>query len=512
MLQERNILGQTPLHLAVAKPDCLSLLVKAAAGSSKILDCVDSEGFTPLETAMMMSTNICRSQNQKRKCSRCGCAQTVCIMLSAGCAVYEPTELTLDQASNRALRRFARHMAHRRSGLKELALEHQSVREDGFFEFDDDRIPDHCAKHLVEILTKHDIKIPGPLKLRANPDPIRWDRHHYESIYIRLGRSWQAEVFWGFGFRDINYPSPYGKMSPLFRAARRLGLNTDYLYWLLEHGADPLMRLSPEGGAKQGKRLSWYGTARLETASWAHRLYYSAGETIGWPLQRSARKDVEALERLNVQFLHLDLTDRCRCKCITGGCTLQNCLLKGIDCFDPDENGPVCAVSISNAMCWYYKQFSMSIPYHHLRDTIRFATFTALGATHTCCRDEVFGLSPFLKDPEEISFLQEEESHLLEILERLVTEFDRQFYAILDTQPDNHEKLSEFWGVHWLPRMQEVLVELDTADLPEEVKRSTEEIGVVWHGPERLPAREPAVDRDSLDYWFGELDKIVGKK
>ncbi|KAK8067734.1 hypothetical protein PG996_006846 [Apiospora saccharicola] len=325
-LQERNILGQTPLHIAVGKPKCLSLLVNAAAGSSNILDAVDNAGHTPLDMAML--------------------------------------------------------------------------------------------------ITKHDIKIPGSLQL-------------------------------------------------------------------------------------------YTGTERLKF-HWAHSLFEETGYDLGNELDSDIKgnlrlNSVEAIRELNTQFFNLNIADDCRCKCSIDGCTLQIHQLSGLTLPIYNRSGLDSTVFLSRQVSKYYELLAMSIPYGSHHNAIRFLTFTALGATHTCCKEDRWQFR-FERDPEEIACVQEEDRHLLEILEGLVAEFDQKFYAILGTQPDNHEQLAKFWTVHWLPRMQEVLEELNTTDLPEDVKRKTEEMGVVWHGPERVPVPEATVDRGSWDYWFGELDKIVGKK
>ncbi|KAK8044797.1 hypothetical protein PG993_004821 [Apiospora rasikravindrae] len=479
MLQERNVFGQTPLHLAVGKPECLSLLVKAAAGSSEILDSINDAGVTPLEVALTISKDTCRSRFQGRKCSRCGCAQGVCILLNAGCAVFPPRKWVMERTSNRALRRFARHMGYRRSRLKELSMAYLSIFENERFSIYSDRTPDHQANQLVEILEKHDISVPGILKLNAGKAHTASNSKSYNSVYAELQRPWQAELFWELGFRDLNSASPGRNVPPLSHMWKFASpQDLDYVYWLLEHGADPFILFSPERGTHQRKQLSWHRPAHVKDRSWAHLVFHEVGRI---------------------------------CKCLLDGCTLQANQLKGITEFGFNHNGLTSLVFLSSRLSWYYERFWMTIPYNRHRDTMRYLTFTALGATHTCCcpwRPD----SGLQWDPGEIDSLQEEERHLTEILEGLVTEFDRQFYAILDAQPDNHEQLAEFWGVCWLPRMQQVLAELDTTDLPEEAKRSTEEIGVVWYGPERLPDPGPIVNENSWDYWFGELDKIVSTK
>ncbi|KAI1636256.1 hypothetical protein F4809DRAFT_609976 [Biscogniauxia mediterranea] len=74
-LNERNILGQSPLHLAADKPVFLALLVRAS-DSAKISS-MDGSGYTVLKTAMMLSSANCLNGSQNIKCSGCGCADSV---------------------------------------------------------------------------------------------------------------------------------------------------------------------------------------------------------------------------------------------------------------------------------------------------------------------------------------------------------------------------------------------------------------------------------------------------
>ncbi|KAK8102349.1 hypothetical protein PG984_015495 [Apiospora sp. TS-2023a] len=406
-------------------------------------------------------------------------------------------------------------MALRRSVLKELALEYHSIFEEECFTLDSTRNPDYHADQIVEILEKHNIDIPGSLKLCTSTEEASSRREYSNSVYGALHYAWQANLFWGLGFRDTNYPSPDGRTSLLYDAPYACLDNPDYLYWLLQHGADPFMKLSPRPGMDQNKQLSWCGPARMKHAYWTHLLFGQAGWELGKQLdsyleRRLCLNFVEATRKINIQFSDLKLADDCCCKCSTDGCTLQVDQLKSFMLYDSKRNGLDRSVFLSRKVRRYYELLWMAMPYHSHHDTIRFLTFKALGATHTCC-----GVgseqSDLPLDPEKRELVQDEDSHLLEILETLVTEFDCQFYAILDAQPDNHAQLAGLWVVHWLPRMQEVLEELNTTDLPEDVKRKTEEMGVVWHGPERPPVPEDTAVKSSWDYWFGELDKIVGK-
>ncbi|KAK6863679.1 hypothetical protein PG995_000207 [Apiospora arundinis] len=137
----------------------------------------------------------------------------------------------------------------------------------------------------------------------------------------------------------------------------------------------------------------------------------------------------------------------------------------------------------------------------------------ALGATHTCCH---FIFSEFWTTvpQDDIESIQEEEEAILELLESLLLDFEREVSVILEIQPLEAARFVDFWRGYWFPKMRDVLADLDTDKLPEEIMSKTEELGVVWYGPEmeEVSTVQKHDGRDPWQYWWDELDKIVVRK
>ncbi|KAK7934687.1 hypothetical protein PG985_000182 [Apiospora marii] len=485
-LNERNLLGHTPLHLAVNKPDCLSLLTKVTPRSSEILNLRDNNSRTPLDLAMSLSGGLCRSRNFYQKCRGCGCARSVSILLKAGCAVPQPaagflSSSILRTSSNRAVRRYARHMANRRSRLRQLGMNHSSILAFEGFVVDTAEMLDTRAEELSNILTKHNIRIASPLVLLRSELP-----NYNGSIYQSLRRPWQAEIFWHLMFRDLNSPSLKNKSPPLVTAFTGSVSSFDYIEWLLEHGADPF-RPFQTNTICEGRSRAPDETERTCT----HAMMFEIGDTIRcarWDKEKADIEYLKGLQALNNRFIHLGLTDACTCACSIKGCTLQVYQLKGLLDFQTGRMTPRATLAdrltdpahFSSEVTQYYEQFAMTLSKSCHRDTIRFLTFSALGATHTCCLFTL-RICRYKISPEDIQDVQDEEKAILERLEQLVLHFEAELFAILEKWPDHPNRLAEFWPNYWLPKMQQVLAEDEESRLSEESRQRAEEAGVVWN-------------------------------
>lgn len=506
-LYERNIVGHTPFHLAANKPDCLSLLVKATPRSSEILNLRDNYSCTPLDLAMALSGGLCRSRNYRRKCRRCGCARSVSILLKADCAVPQPEPgslfcIFIRTSSNRAVRRYARHMADRRSRLRQLGMSHISILASEGFVVDAAEMLDARAQAMSNILTKHNIYIPSPLGLLRDGD-----LDDSGSIYHRLREPWQADIFWRLMFRDLNSPGLWGKSPPLITAYSSDVLPLDYIEWLLDHGADPF-RPSQTMPICEGRSQATDEAQR----TCAHAMTYQIGRRINRLRPGTEKVDIEyskGLLALNNRFLHFELADACTCACSIKGCTLQVYRLKGFFDSSRRRNDLSDAVCLSREVTRYYEQLAMTLSKSCHRDTIRFLTFSALDATHTCCHSVVYKVSP-----EDIQEIHDEESQILEILEQLVLYFEEELFTILEKWPDCPERLAEFWPGYWLPKMQEVLAEDEESGLSEEAKQRAEEAGVVWKAS-NSSSDSSATNVDDELIWadlFRRLDDIAPRK
>ena len=374
-----------------------------------------------------------------------------------------------------------------------------------------DEMLDIRAGELSNILTKHNIHIPNALRLSQGHDPDNYPIFG-GSIYQSLRTRWKADIFWRLMFRDLNSPDLKWNSLPLLAACTGTMLPFDYIEWLLEHGADPLQPIQTQAiGNGQSSDTD------VAERTCAHAVTFAIGATIRlqrWDTEEAGIEYVKGAKALNRRFLHLGLADACTCACSIEGCTLQVYQLKGLlDFRYADSNRLADPAHLSSSVTAYYEHFAATLSPGGHRDTIRFLTFSALGATHTCCFFNLMGCH-YKVSPEDIEDVQDEEEAVLERLEQLVLYFEAELFALLKQWPDSPERLAEFWPGCWLPKMQEVLAELNGSDLSKEVKAGAEEAGVVWQESNNSPRVEEidVYDERIWEHLMKKLDGIAPRK
>ncbi|KAK8140033.1 ankyrin repeat-containing protein [Apiospora sp. TS-2023a] len=421
--------------------------------------------------------------------------------------VEEPDRHILKDASYRAIRLYARHMANRRSRLRQFALQYRPILEAEGYHLGDNEMLDSRAYALVDILAKHHVRLPSALILEAKPSkasmeelepsPRSWPEDKRRSIYTVLNKPWEANYFWRLGFRDLE-----SSFRDIFVSAAS-SKDPSYYLWLIEHGASALLQMNPvQKRVGRGKLIC------------AHHIVYYVGRFLAW--HGLSPDEINAVESLNNRFLHLGMGDECVCACSIGGCTILVEQLWGLfGCFK--ESNPN-VINMSNRVVWYFDECFTTVPPDFHRAAIRFLTFMALNAVHTCCAaggggddddDDDDYLSEDELSTEDVEEIEDEQRHILELHEQLVELFEREFFATVGTSTPKWDILDGFWDGFWLPKMQKVLAELNSDDIGEDAKRSAEEIGVVWCKPEPpLDSKNP-FDKNSLEYWYFELEGIV---
>ena len=134
---------------------------------------------------------------------------------------------------------------------------------------------------------------------------------------------------------------------------------------------------------------------------------------------------------------------------------------------------------------------------------------------HTCCDFDhrVYFYHESLCTLEEVEEINSEQQPLLTLFENILVEFDEFAYVDQDGVPLIVHDPEEFWMRRWLPRMEEILADLDGNDITAEEVSAAEAMGVKWY-PQ--PAQEEEVrrkweDRWSLEYVMRELKKILNE-
>ena len=472
-IAELDIYGQSPLHLAAAKPRILALLVEAADLS--LLNQPDKAGFTVLEAATILSSAHCINDSKPDRCRRCTCSQCVEILLKAGCNVRTRKvkrvdrsvnlRTILDGASELARRRYVYHMKELRTPRPRRLSFHRCL----------------------------------PTTRKTNATNTN-DVEDWGWIYDEITNSHLGELFYRHGFR----PDPsffihlrhYPKLDNF--------KEHDYIRWLAEKGADLFLR-------------SWTGPSVVENSPYiglfgAHyALFYlgftMTGPTVG-PELTSLLELVEAVE-------HHNLTDNCQCYCSIGGCSPFIWMMKGmvsngwrLKCLwaeTPDFR------NLIGRIITYYWVCGPELRTLTYRAAIRYVTFEALGIMHTCCN-----ATSLAQEKEEWvegddrDIINEEQAALLELHEELVEEFENEALMFMEDGPNGGPRFIRFWLSCWIVRIKEVREELAGDAITDAERRGAEDIGVNWH--ETLQKCEevdenPYGDR-TVEFYFQELDLL----
>ncbi len=503
-LGERNLLGQTPLHLAIEKPTCLRLLVQAA--SDELLDATDHTDASAINNALFLSGAQCRQGTRSNKCRRCRCAEPTAILVKAGCAL--PISLSLqgflDAASYRCKLRYIRAMRDRREKLKRLALANLPSTETERLGLSREAVLDSMALEVLQLLKRRGIRVPNalqpgstmaPLYDLDSPPPV-W------SVYSALTNVFDADLFFRLGFHNTELPGEQYAIAIAYYS--QWGDNLQYLRWLKEHGTDILTLRLKSSDTGTGGVVSGHYTF------WTIGIYIS----FGYPELHGIKLILLELTEAAKVADSLDIPDSCQCRCSLRGCTPFIFLLKGIefysDYLEPDEK----VVKMADVLSIYLQAASVALEPKHHAAALRAFTFSALRIRHTCCKPYRNPNGRFIQpSPEEVNEVEEEQAYELALLEELLEEFEEQVSTILQNQDQDRmiSDLVHFWKVIWVDRMAEVRARLESIVLSEDERRRAEEIGVVWDSPAPKPIpQDNPYDRKTDGYWFYELDQIEG--
>ncbi|OTB04764.1 hypothetical protein M426DRAFT_151662 [Hypoxylon sp. CI-4A] len=456
-LAELNIYGQSPLHLAAAKPQILRLLVEAA--NLSLLSQIDGIGFTALETAMLLSGTQCMNKSNLSRCRQCACTQCVEILLEAGCSARMHTNerlrgplslgKILSPVSELARRRYIYHM-------KEL-------RDYQLRQFPSDQLL--STKRRVGKTDTTPPQKGSEMYNRNNEEVWSW-------VYNELDDPHHAELFYRHGFRP--------HLSLFIHLQQR---SITYTSWLVEHSADLFPR-SPDGPHLiENSPNTGVISVRY--------VFYILGHRI-------TRLSSAAFERLGLAVRRRNLTDGCRCNCSTIGCNPFIWMMKGM----MERGGKYNAERYASHMFDYFSKCDHQLIALTYTAAIRIATFQALGLTHTCCNPPNAA-----EGDDDVDNINEEQASLLEFHEELVVEFEKEALKFINYEHDGCQSFPDFWMTCWIARVKEVLDKLDGDKLTDEERKGAEDIGVRWCEPVLEKQKRPYNIR-SLEYYMHELDLI----
>ncbi|KAF5639666.1 ankyrin repeat-containing protein [Fusarium sp. NRRL 52700] len=514
-LSERNLFGHTPLHLAADKPSILRVLVDAA--DTKLLNWTDHKEYSALDLAVSLSGIKC-AEHTFRMCKRCRCAESAVILLKADCALRSLTlRRALSYASKRCKLRLLRYMKDRRDRLKRLGLDNLSGTDIEQLGLESEHVLDSNAFKVSQLLQKRSICVPEALAV-ADMEIFA----HFRPMYQVLDSPDDADLCFRVGFRDV---ASWCNDNDLARWGFCRRKSLPYLRWLADNGGIRCQLPFPTVKDIFGSVCIFSAIGR----EISYRLDQSNESDSGSSLAELSAVDPEEAwyHEVHSAVFEARTVDSCSCQCSPSGCNMLTFILRelvdeeiysydaenrALYATEPSENalmGENALLKLIYPFIMYLSQFSCHCQRWHHYATIRFITCAALEIGHSCCRtDDVHRV--FEDDLDSVDGLGDDQGCRLVLLEDLINEFEEIMTSLLEDPDAGTDELINFWKSTWVHRMTEVLVRLESSDLPEDERRAAEEIGVVWDnvGP------EPPVDmgnphkRDELEYWLYELRKI----
>lgn len=498
-IQESNIDGETPLHLAADKPEYLQLLVRFA--DDRALNRVNSARQSPADYALYLSGNNCRAGGDELCDPQCPCTSCLDILFHADCTlpITAGYSLTLSLAlvcfnygSKRGRLKYVSALEDRRERLKNLALQHLPPSQAKEFGLMDEKVLDACAFSVARQLEDQNIAIPAALVVLEDNTSMQTTNPGAISIYQRPLDVSGADLFFDLGFRDLNTVDVNGFPPLAVYYNFQSHISASYLLWLVEHGAQLLYRLEITGAIHESHRIR--GTTS------AHWVLLRLGSVL------LPENEVElnlyekvAIDQLNAKVLPVNAIDECCCRCSLGGCTPFLWTLKGMLRFIGRVR------EYARILSEYIQHFGSHMRAQHHREAIRFVTSEALSIQHTCCpaMSSDWDRCPNY-DPEDVKEIEEEHATLLEILEDLVLEFEGEIGDLLESETTDAvlAALGAFWTGYWNNRMEDILRELNGCDLSAEEKIGAARIGVKW--------KDEAVEEkgEGFDYWCRRIEEI----
>ncbi|KAI9720839.1 MAG: hypothetical protein M1812_002678 [Candelaria pacifica] len=484
LVNECNVIGQTPLHFSVNWPAGMQLLLKAGAA----VNAIDNFGSTPIFYAARLSLqepfDILAEKDSVLNTSSDSLPPRVHSVLSETIRVevvdferysffYRSDASTKDAEA--IVDAIIRLVAKRRRTLESLVRTFLGARAAKRLKLSSEAVIDHKASLAVSMLReKTDVPVSLDIKWSSDSDDTVY---HIPDLNLR-----QAHVLWDAGFRDIDELDNLGQ-SPLmvFRLGNAGWGNVDDLdlaEWLVGKGADLHCRQKyafQKWRANEhhddsdddreivcSHRTSSTTALHYLAAHWAYGHAY-ASIWRDWNFLSKSRALSETAGQIIRTVLTDSLPDCCNCRCSTEGCTAYTMWVKGwvtersIPFIDRAQKKKLQWTKVL-AQLYNVDQSSLAWLRHEM---VRFNTFERLKLRHTCCRlgymdhwrQVIYG--PY--DDEEKNEIVEEQAEQLEKLETLLVEFEAKY-------SESSSVFKEFLDGYWEDRMKEAMSEESPID------------------------------------------------
>lgn len=433
----------------------------------------------------------------------CQCSESVSLLLqndSALCSDFEP-----DEALGRALStenhvigdQVIEALVDRRRRLKEFATRVLPQESLDFLDLRADRLIDEQTYLLRKELCRSGAQIP----LALSVPHVKMTVYHCHEITVEV-----AERLYNVGFRDLN-GRDYNGRTPLAAIDSRLLYarnifelkpHLSYAAWIVSKDARLLHTPHSEKAGPLVHSAAHVFMRSLGTEIFDHRqfkqVYAGHWKALG-PFLSNALYELCSVASEVKTILAVALTDNCLCACSKAGCLPFVTLLKSL----PDNVWVRACHWRPSDVYWHLpiivqlasmQDGEFGIEASFWMDIIRLETFNALGLTHTCCHQEQ-DCPPLhgVLDPVEADEIRDEEAALIEQLEDLVVEFEKEFAL-------RGSSIIPFLEGYWKQKMDEVLRE--NPPLSPEEDAQLREIGVVVDKSNKLSKSE-VIDLAHLD-------------
>jgi hypothetical protein len=543
---ERNVFGQSPIHLAIGWPDGLKLLLRAADETllHRDLDNVYPNRSTPLDYAIAF-----------------GCTGSIRLLADADVAFDfnwnlfvgtdsldpEVNEVVLDIILER-LRQLLEF------GQQKLPVEKFSSLQIAGFESIDLK-----ARALLNALHEEGIQLPRKFASVYDRDFFTESRRDF---WLQFGGIFHqdeiclgtAMAFFQAGFTNVD--SEIEQITPLMNL-RAPTYVSQHQFCFSRYFR--VVEFFVEKGGRLDRQIpsdyiskpllsndivnSYRVIHRIASSSWTGAIFFDFTEVVAVARLGSSQ--------IRHDILQSNISDPCICACASGGCRPISLALKS----------SVDSIQMPWSR-WYrlFHEFDLNWgkilnPQHWevavellfrltffldglegeqlVADVIRFLTFSALGLSHTCCRHRtnrnVFSSSSCadhklieVMDPTDVEEIRDEEAELIERLDCLVDGFMKDFREL-------GIPLSQFLLEKWQETM---LAELSIRDeMPKPLREQLEELGVTIYdnsssGDEDESDGEPneecdcwsdywkrkKQEDDAYTQWMGGIRKSIGTK
>ncbi|GAW24011.1 hypothetical protein ANO14919_135900 [Xylariales sp. No.14919] len=536
-VHERNLIHQTPFHLAADKPRILRLLINAA--SPQELDGPDSNGEYALDYALRLTPTLCSNGSSWIACSSCPCIECVEIFLNSGWRCRFGFLQYCHLVSHTARLKIIDHLVSERAVLKALGRQFLPLAEVDRCRLNEASVLDHHAHKVAELLFRDGISIPASVRATLLPQlgcggfiQPYWSStcrgYHedncltvYTSVYYGISNQLTTEsnvqlleLLYCKGFRDIDQVDSRG-YSPLSYYLYRpyLCQQPSNIRWFMKHGANILQPLPvPDSRNPHGYSYGTCTVAQLVLSC------LSPNDLKSWRGNHGSselrHREEESYRELVSLVAPLDEHDECHCQCSEVGCHTTKVFFEMLwenttgrtrhdDEQEPSMKSssvPGIAGKISDSL----QNFALDLSRWErvTRLALRYFTFEVLELRHTCCR--MPHPSNELSE-EEIVEIEDEDWEKLDLLELLIQDFQIA-YRVFENQDGHGDKFTNFLTKEWAPRIQKELASVEAIQLTADEMRKAEEIGIQW---QPILEDEDEEETRDLNYWLKKLDEIM---